>query len=349
MSETTNLLTDAAGRLFADLCTRQTLDAAEQAFPLEMWAQVEESGFPAMLAPEQDGGIGASWSDAVAVMRLAGRWSLPLPLAETMVARWLLARAGLQPVTGPLALALGTDAAPWRLASGKLYGREDAVAWGRDARAILVIAAADAGIAACVVGPGALQIEARRNIAGEPRDRLSADGIVSDAVAHAGQIERDDVLCMVALLRAAQCAGALEALLELCVSYTKERVQFGRPLSRLQAVQQQLAVLAGQVAASAAITEAAAVAAGCSNAKLMVAAARSRIADAIDTATGIAHQVHGAIGFAREYPLHFSTRRLWAWRDEYGAAVQWRETLGRAFAGTPADALWPALADLASR
>ena len=353
MSENTTLLTDAANKLFADLCTRQALDAAEHAFPHHMWAQIEAGGFPAMLAKESDGGIAATSSDAVAVLRIAGRHSVPLPLAETMVARWLMSEAGVPPVAGPLTIALGNDSQRWQLkdsgASHRLHGREDAVAWARDAKAILVAVPEGTGLALCMADPSQFESAARCNIAGEPRDRIAANGIVPSSVAMLENISIDKVLCMAALFRAALSVGALAQVLDLCVTYTQQRVQFGRPLSRLQAVQQQLAVLAGAVAASAAITEAAGCTVDFKDGKLMVAVARSRVADAIDSAAGIAHQVHGAIGFTREYLLHFSTRRLWAWRDEYGAAVAWREYVGRTFVGTPADELWPALAAVGSK
>jgi acyl-CoA dehydrogenase len=45
-------------------------------------------------------------------------------------------------------------------------------------------------------------------------------------------------------------------------------------------------------------------------------------------ATRAAHQAHGAMGVTREYPLHHYSRRLWAWRHEFGAVGSWRRRLG---------------------
>ena len=67
------------------------------------------------------------------------------------------------------------------------------------------------------------------------------------------------------------------------------------------------------------------------------------IGDAVDRATSIAHQVHGAIGFTYEHSLHFATRRLWAWRSEFGSDAFWAEELGGAALARGADALWPDL------
>src|SRR3546814_2608206 len=66
-----------------------------------------------------------------------------------------------------------------------------------------------------------------------------------------------------------------------------------------------LAELADHVLASAGIAEAAAEGFSAT----LVGAARSRIGDAADAAITISHQVHGAIGFSREYALNYRTRR----------------------------------------
>ncbi len=71
---------------------------------------------------------------------------------------------------------------------------------------------------------------------------------------------------------------------------------------------------------------------------------RSAQALAADKGASLAHQVHGALGFTLEHPLHFATRRLWAWRSEYGAERDWALVLGRHAAAQGADGLWPLLA-----
>ena len=74
-------------------------------------------------------------------------------------------------------------------------------------------------------------------------------------------------------------------------------------------------------------------------------AALAAILAAVKTARGaaIAHQVHGAIGFTHEHSLHFATRRLWAWREEFGADAWWAERLGQAAIAAGAAGFWPAL------
>jgi acyl-CoA dehydrogenase len=148
-----------------------------------------------------------------------------------------------------------------------------------------------------------------------------------------------------ALFRAAQMAGAMEAALALSTRYANDRVQFGRPIAKFQAIQQQLALLAEQAAAASVAVESAAiaVAAGRPSSALAVAAAKIRAGEAAGKVAEIAHQVHGAIGFTHEHSLHRLTRRLWSWRDEFGTESHWSRQLGRAVMTAGADALWPTI------
>ena len=61
-------------------------------------------------------------------------------------------------------------------------------------------------------------------------------------------------------------------------------------------------------------------------------------------ALGIAHQVFGAIGWTAEHVLQRYTRRLWGWRDDFGAESHWAVMLGDLVTESGPDALWPMLA-----
>ena len=152
---------------------------------------------------------------------------------------------------------------------------------------------------------------------------------------------------MGALIRTAQIAGALDAALAQSVAYANERVQFGKPIAKFQALQQSLAVFAEEAAAANCAAQAAFAAAGKYDgaAEFEIAAAKLRANMAIGIGTGIAHQTHGAIGFTREYSLHPLTRRLWSWRSEFGNDRLWSQRLGRAVVGAGADAFWQNLTE----
>ena len=57
---------------------------------------MSETGVPLAALPESAGGADAEWSDLYAVLRVAGRFAAPIPLAETMLAGWVAAGAGLE-------------------------------------------------------------------------------------------------------------------------------------------------------------------------------------------------------------------------------------------------------------
>jgi hypothetical protein len=146
-----------------------------------------------------------------------------------------------------------------------------------------------------------------------------------------------------ALARAGQIAGAICGALTLSIEYTRQRQQFGKPLASFQAIQQQLAVLAEEAAASRAAASAAARAADRGLAKFEIASAKLRANIAAGQAASIAHQVHGAIGFTKEYDLQKFTRRLWTWRSEYGNDRHWADEIGKLAAARGADGFWPGL------
>jgi alkylation response protein AidB-like acyl-CoA dehydrogenase len=127
--------------------------------------------------------------------------------------------------------------------------------------------------------------------------------------------------------------------------YVREREQFGRPLVGIPAVASSLAMMRVHVlqtrAALARATECwqapDPVPARCANA---AAVARLTAATAATDVARIAHQLHGAIGITREYPLHRLTRRLWAWRDADTAEHEWALSLGAATIAGGEPALW---------
>ena len=145
-------------------------------------------------------------------------------------------------------------------------------------------------------------------------------------------------------------AGAADRIRDITVRYTGERHQFGKPIGRFPGVQQHVVNVAQQAAmlemAADLLCAAAAADPGLAAqaSAFQVAAAKSVAADAATIATAAAHQAHGAMGMTQEYPLHFLTRRLWAWTREYGTGTQSADELGAIVAAAGADALWPAIA-----
>jgi len=340
MSEHRAFFRETVERILADTLDKADIDAAEQRqLPSRLYEELTGNGITLMLVPEERGGIGASVADAAAILRAAGEAAAPGPLLETMLGQQLLARAGLDLADGLISLVFVEDTPVPEPGATEWIGAElHDVPWPEAAEQVLVAARTAAGGRLLVTRAADWSVIAGRDAAGEPRDSLRADRIAVQVLEMPGYAE---ILRTAAVLRGAQSLGAIEWAFRRSVEYAGERKQFGREISKFQAIQQTLAELAGHVLAARVITEAAAERPNPS----LIAAARSRLGDAIDAAISITHQVHGALGFSLEYALNARTRRLMAWRDDFGSTLFWQRSLGQQFTGLDGDAFWPAVSD----
>jgi acyl-CoA dehydrogenase len=341
-------LTDSAERLFAKEASAAVLrDADAGTWPAALWDAVSAGGFTAALLPEDAGGFGISVPEAMALIRVAAGHAAPIPLGETMLAGRILAQAGLAVPEGPLSLApvRRGDAFELSRAPGgewRLVGTASRVPWARQAAVIAIVAKGPDGWYVASLPAGRFDSKPGDNLAGEPRDTMMVDTLLAaTAVAQApAHFNPDALRAAGAVLRTNQIAGAIARALALTVGYVQVRVQFGRPIGKFQAIQQNLAILAGQSAAAIAAAEMAAEALASGLNPVVVGAAKARAGEAASIAAGIAHQAHGAIGFTQEYALHHLTRRLWSWRDEFGNEAEWQQVVGRAAFAAGADGLW---------
>lgn len=347
MSETARLIADLIEGLLADAVDADMLARAEEgAVPADLWAALETNGLTAMLAEGPEAEIG--WRDAFIVVAAAGRHSLPLPLAESIGATALLAMTGLDAPEGPVTiapwspdnrLALSRKAEGWRA-----DGAVARVPWGRFARHVVVdvVHEGERGIARVALEHG--RIDPGVNLVGEPRDFIVFHDAAAE-IADSPPIFGDHAVELVgAMLRAGQMAGAIDAILRRSIAYAGERRQFGKPIGAFQAVQHMLAQLAEESAAATIAAEQAFLALDTGRDALFAAAtAKLRAGEAAGRAMAIAHEVHGAMGFAGEHPLHHATRRLMAWRAEFGAETVWARRLAAMVIPGGGDGLWPFL------
>jgi acyl-CoA dehydrogenase len=332
------LLDATVERLFADLASPAAVLACEGgAWPRAMWEAVQESGVALALVPEALGGAGAGWADVCGMVRLAGRFCLPLPLPETLLANWVLGGAGLAPAEGAATVAAGGTL---RLHDGMVSGQLRDVPWG----GVTPLVVAVAGGRVLLLEAGSARCRPAANIAAESRATLDFEAVKPLAHAALPQGWPTDVLLLGgAMLRAAQIAGAMEAVLALSTTYASERVQFGKPIASFQAIQHQVAQLAEQTASAVMAAEAAFAASETRLALLPAIAAKICASEAAGVGASVAHAVHGAIGFTHEHSLHLATRRLWSWRSEFGSAAAWSQRLGRAVCATGPEGFWPAV------
>lgn len=350
MSDIRDDLQKTIDRLFEDHCAKPVREAAEEAtWPAGLWKALDEVGLVRAALPEASGGSGLEFDDAMFALRRCAYHAAPVPLAETMLAGRLLVAAGLEVPEGALTVAPVVADDRLEITQGKggatLSGTARRVPWGGEcAHAVVAAESGDKSTLTLVLTAGSVR-GVEKNLAGEPRALLRFEGAKVIASAPLPDA-RFRVALEGALLRSVQMAGALERSLEYALSYANERVQFGRPIGKFQAVQHVLALLAGHAAAASAAADAAVEASRVEPEEFAVAVAKARCGEAAGKGAEIAHQVHGAMGFTREHNLHYTTRRLWSWRDEFGNETWWQTRLGRAVAERGADGLWPMLTAL---
>jgi len=349
MSRTDPLLLDVTRKILHDVADPQTRRGGDRDERAATWQALEDHGLTRAWVPESAGGAGASIADGFAILTLAGGVALDVPLAETLLAGWLLAGAGLTVPDGKLA-PIGAASGVELDEHGQLWGRATAVPFARGVDRLAVLGQRETGEAfVALVDRAACAIEPRDNLAGEPRDTVTVDGVTPAALAMVSADTAGRLQAMGAVARACQMAGALQAILARSVAYVGEREAFDRPIGKFQVIQHALARLAGETAVAVAASGSAADALDSATEDadgvlLEVASAKIRVGEAAAAGAAIAHQVHGAIGFSTEHPLHLFTQRLWAWRDDFGSESAWAVRLGANTVQWGDDGLWPIIA-----
>ncbi len=335
-----SMLADAVEQFLAGQCTPERVrrvERGEHDSAQALWREVLESGFADALVPEARGGAGLDLADACSVAQAAGRHVLPLPLAQTMVLRAALATAGLVVPEGAMTIAVATTVD----ADGAIVAR--GVPFGLTAQWALVALGGD---------PTLLPLASAERTRAGGHASLDADLRWVQRPAEALELPAQagvDWQATGAALTAALMAGAMTRLTEMTIAYANDRVQFGKPIGKLQAIQQQLSVMAEQSFAARAAAQLALSGAGWQVDALRAAVGKQRASEAAVTVAAVAHAVHGAIGVTEEYDLQLLTRRVHEWRAHYGSESYWARRLGTAVVAQPLAPLEFVLQSLAAR
>lgn len=296
-------------------------------FDAELWRNLEDTGL-ARLTSTPDTAAGPR-ELAIALYGVA-RHAGAVPLAETdALAGWLGRQAGIALPDGPLTVAIAEGAAD----GGRVTGTAHAVPWARACTAALLAVSTPTGLQVGLIDVMPGELQQGHNLAGEPRDAIafdvSADRLHALDPALGAELSRRG-----AWSRCVQTIGALDAAAALSVEHTRQRVQFGRPLSAFQSVQQSLAGMAGEIERARAAVELAVAAAeghgfDSPHTDYAVTVAKVAVGRAAGPVTTAAHQLHGAIGVTSEHPLWLFTLRAQSWISEYGTTNDFARRLGR--------------------
>ncbi len=259
-------------------------------------------GIPGLGLPEQSGGAG-TFADLVAAHEELGRGLAgPVLTAITVAGRLLLRSSGAGRDGLLAALADGTRTAT--VVQGAYR-----VAAGPDVTDVLVVDGS-----AVVVLPGAA-VQWSEEATGCDIAAWTFAGDLASAQERLA-IDADGLELFraeAAVLAAARQLGGARAVLDRTIEHVKTREQFGRAIGTFQAVQHQLAdVATNHDATELAVAQAAwAVAAGRPAAEIRRLAdiAALSAAETFRTATLVAHQLHGGMGFVLDSPLHLWSAR----------------------------------------
>ena len=317
---------------------RLTLDTALGYDPA-LWRRLaQEVGVVGLTVPERHGGGGFSLLEAHVVLEELGRFLAPTPfLGSSVLAVQTVLATGDESAAARIlpSLADGTRIATlawverdWTPAScvtratprpdgaWELSGRKRYVLDGHAADILLVPARSARGTSIFEVEAAGAGVRVQPLVTMDMTRRLAAvelDGAVGRLIGGDGDggavIARVLDLACVAL--SAEQVGAAERCLTMTVDYTKERVQFGRPIGSFQALKHRMADMLVLVESARSVSYAAAWAAAHEPARLpsLAATAKSYCSEAFFEVSAETIQLHGGIGFTWEHDAHLYFKR----------------------------------------
>lgn len=323
LTDLRNLAEDIGARSFEARIGYRTLpDSLDET----AWRHLEDAGLTRLVSADDSGGGPV---ESAVVLRALARHAVTVPVAETdLLAGWLGATAGVAVApSGPLTVAFGGA----ETSGGKVTATIPAVPYAATATEVVLALRDGERLLVAVCDPAELSITKGHN-GGEPRDTVIVEKAASDFAAVDGAVP--ELLHRGAWARCVQIIGALDAAVEFSVAHTREREQFGRPLSAFQAVQHALAAMAGEVERARAATNLAVAAVAdhgfaSPEAEYAVTVAKVTLGQVVPAVVTSAHQLHGAIGVTIEHRLWLATMRARSWIEEFGDTAHYARRLGR--------------------
>ena len=315
----------AAHRLFNDIFSGEQARAMHHERAASAWSQCVNGGFVDALVPESAGGIDLSLPEYFSTALAAGACASPLPVVHTALFRRVLSDAANGSTAdmpeGPITFVdrvLTSD--------GVMQAFE--VPWASVSNWALVNTSQ---------GPWLLPITREQVVAGDvtplgTSGTLRWQGTTPDAWTAAGgralELPWLRLRGIAAAGYSALLAGVLQRMLDTTVQYAAERQQFGKPIGRFQAIQQQISAMAERVTAARMAAQIGFNDAVLAQDQHTVAIAKAITSEVVPMAASIAHAVHGAIGITAEYDLQRYSGCAHLWRGAAGGEAYWRKWIG---------------------
>ncbi|HNJ78236.1 MAG TPA: acyl-CoA dehydrogenase [Marmoricola sp.] len=263
----------------------------DKAAGISLWERLAEQGVSALIVPEESGGMGATNTDLVVAFEVLGN--------QLVVGPWIEAAAYL-----PRALQ-GADLEA--LAEGGIatVAVNPITPFALDADvSSSVFAVSHNSISKVTAGTRHESVDITRHLFEVPG--LAEPGTLLDAENTA------------ALACAAQLLGAGERLLNDTVAYVSQRKQYGRIVGSYQALKHQLADVRIALDFARPLIQGASLTLDTDTGSRDVSAAKLAANQAAYLASRVGLQLHGAIGYTREFDLGLWINRVRALTTAWG-------------------------------
>lgn len=364
LSSEQEMLVDGAARFARDRypldVRRKIVDAG--GLDEANWTQFAEMGWLMLPIPEDAGGLGGVPEDVALLLIEFGRAMVIEPYVTTVLLSGTIlvgaADAAVRAAVGQIAdgrlrvalahdegaMTLAPDALPAATArrAGETYllsGTKRVVLDAPHAHKLIVSATLDGALALLLVDADAAGI-VRDDYA--LIDGTRAADVTFEAVAGATLIAKGETAAallseafdMANLGTLAQSIGAIEAVLDICSSYLKQRQQFGRPIGSFQALQHIMAgmFVEAQEARSILYFAIAATRAGPAERHRAIAQARVLIGGAAQLVSRPGLQLHGGYGMTEEFAVGNHFKRLLTLEKMFGDGETYLDGLAEALA-----------------
>ncbi|HWO93757.1 MAG TPA: acyl-CoA dehydrogenase family protein [Dehalococcoidia bacterium] len=313
----------------------------------ELWARMADLGWLGLPFPSEYGGADGDLLDLAALVEEMGRAAAPTPYLPTIVSGLAVLHHGTEEqkrellpriARGELLLspAIVEPGGGYRPESIEFVARPDGgryvlngtklfVEFGHIADFVLTAARSDGALALFLVPPSTGDIM-RRPMPTTGLERhteiVFADVKAGLETLLGGPGDRSaalrDLIDLATAMTSVQLAGIAQRTLEMSVEYVSMRVQFGRPIGSFQAVQHHIANMATLAAAARLAAYEAVWKLQQGIAKPADIAYAKAIANNAREVTMTAHQLHGGIGYMKEYDLQFFSRAAASGALRYG-------------------------------